>query len=152
MIMQTPYTTIDWDEVSKALHEEGYAVTAPFLSRETCDRIRQSYDDPDTQFRSTIKMARYNFGRGEYKYFANPLPDIVQSLCEYFYARLAPVANQWERYFGNEPSWPDELQLLSERCHDGNQRRPTPLLLRYEKGDYNCLHQDLYGPFIFHYR
>ncbi len=149
MIMQAVNTTIDWDEIEKALHGEGYAVTPPFLSRETCGRICQYYSDPNTRFRTTIKMARYNFGRGEYKYFAYPLPEVVQSLRECFYANLAPIANQWARRLGNEPLWPDELQLLSKRCHDENQRRPTPLMLHYQKGDYNCLHQDLYGPIHF---
>ena len=140
---------IDWDEVSVALHEKGYAVTAPFLDIETCRSVRQFYSDPSIPFRSTINMARYNFGRGEYKYFAYPLPDIVQSLRENFYAKLAPIANEWAYSLGNKPSWPDKLELLTRHCHDGNQTRPTPLLLRYQKGDFNCLHQDLYGPIHF---
>ncbi len=94
-------------------------------------------------------MARYNFGRGEYKYFDYPLPTEVQLLREYFYAKLAPIANDWEELLGKERGWPATLAELTERCHDQGQRRPTPLMLCYGEGDYNCLHQDLYGPIHF---
>lgn len=140
---------VEWAALYESLHDDGYAVTAPFLSSEICARIQGLYDDPATEFRSTINMARHNFGRGEYKYFAYPLPNEIQAMREYFYRNLAPAANEWDKRFGNEPSWPDSLDALTRRCQDQGQCRPTPLLLRYAKGDYNCLHQDLYGPIHF---
>jgi hypothetical protein len=140
---------IDWSAIQSSLQRKGYAVTAPVMSADDCERIGAWYDDPQTAFRSTISMARYNFGRGEYKYFAYPLPGDVQAIREFFYAGLAPIANEWEQCFGNEPDWPEKLPELTERCHAAGQSRPTPLLLRYGQGDYNCLHQDLYGPIHF---
>ena len=149
MTKQNTNFAIDWGRVGEAMQAQGYAVIPPFLSRSLCEQIRSFYDDPGVSFRSTINMARYNFGRGEYKDFAYPLPEPVQQLRAYFYENLAPIANQWERCFGREPSWPENLAQLTEHCHQHNQYRPTPLLLRYEEHDYNCLHQDLYGPIHF---
>jgi hypothetical protein len=140
---------LDWAGIRGSLRDDGYAVTSPFLSKRDCEEIRGFYADPGTAFRSTINMARYNFGSGEYKYFAYPLPAPVHSMRETFYAQLAPVANEWEERFGREPDWPDSLDALTRRCQAGGQCRPTPLLLRYAEGDYNCLHQDLYGPIHF---
>lgn len=140
---------IDWQSVALALDEKGYALSSPILSPDQCTQLRALYDDPKTSFRSTISMARYNFGRGEYKYFAYPLPDLIQSLRESFYAGLAPIANDWALKLGNEPKWPATLGELTEICNAEGQHRPTPLMLRYEKGDFNCLHQDLYGPVHF---
>lgn len=141
--------SLDWAAIRKALDENGYAVTEPFLDADSCRRLRQRYTDPDTPFRSTIDMARYNFGSGQYRYFDYPLPESVAELRAAFYAELAPVANEWARRLGMEPHWPDTLDELTERCHAAGQPRPTPLLLRYAAGDYNCLHQDLYGPIHF---
>jgi hypothetical protein len=142
-------SAIDWQKIHEGLDDNGYAVTAPLLSRTTCQRIAGFYDDPKRRYRSTVNMARHNFGRGEYKYFAYPLPPEVQAMREYFYSNLAPVANAWEVPLGKEPNWPDSLGALIRRCHNEGQHRPTPLLLRYGAGDYNCLHQDLYGPIHF---
>ena len=139
----------DWDALSHSLDEKGYAVTEPFLSENECQNLRGLYDNADTEFRSTIAMQRYNFGRGEYKYFAYPLPSGVTRLRESFYTKLAPLANHWESRFGNEPHWPSDLPALLKRCRDNGQSRPTPLMLRYGQGDYNCLHQDLYGEIHF---
>ena len=140
---------IDWAAVSTSLDDEGYAVTGPILSPEECARFRNFYDDRHIEYRSTIDMARYNFGHGQYKYFDYPLPGAVQALRESLYTGLAPLANEWERRLGNEPAWPETLDALTRRCHEAGQQRPTPLLLRYTRGDYNCLHQDLYGPIHF---
>ena len=94
-------------------------------------------------------MARYNFGKGEYQYFDYPLPDEVGELRRYFYRHLAPLANRWSVTLGSEAGWPDELDELTQHCHENGQQRPTPLMLRYGPGDFNCLHQDLYGPIHF---
>jgi hypothetical protein len=140
---------IDWTGICRSLDEDGYAVTAPFLTRTQCEGLRGRYDDEATAFRSKIDMARYNFGQGEYKYFDYPLPDEIAGLRRYFYRQLAPVANRWAATLGNEPDWPAELWSLTQRCHDEGQARPTPLILKYGPGDFNCLHQDLYGPIHF---
>jgi hypothetical protein len=140
---------IDREAIAAALDRRGFAVTAPILGRATCKGIIARYRDPATPFRSTISMARYNFGRGEYKYFDYPLPDEVQALREAFYTCLAPIANEWEQRLGTGRTWPVDLTTLLRQCHAEAQARPTPLLLRYGRGDYNCLHQDLYGPIHF---
>jgi len=140
---------LDWQAIGQALDSEGFALTEPVLSRAACRRLRARFDDPSTAFRSTIDMERYNFGRGTYRYFDRPLPDEVHALREAFYPPLADIANDWSRRFREAPSWPDSLQALTERCHAEGQTRPTPLLLRYHADDYNCLHQDLYGPIHF---
>jgi hypothetical protein len=149
MSWQIAERVVDWRRVSAALMAEGYAVTEPLLSPEDCVRLGGYYDDAKIEFRSTINMARYNFGRGEYKYFAYPLPSEVQHLREFFYAGLAPIANEWEQHFGKSPKWPNALSELVKQCHAEGQCRPTPLMLRYREGDYNCLHQDLYGAIHF---
>ena len=140
---------LDWSAIETGLAEQGYATTDPFLDASSCSELRRLYDDPGIPFRSTIDMARYNFGRGQYKYFDYPLPDLVAQLRAVFYARLVPVANAWASALRMEADWPDELDDLLERCHAAGQTRPTPLLLRYGPGDYNCLHQDLYGSIHF---
>jgi hypothetical protein len=141
--------TIDWDAVAASLDETGYAITPPVLSPADCTRIRDRYDDSQSRFRSTIDMARYNFGSGQYRYFDYPLPDDIRSLREYLYAGLAPIANEWASRLGVEERWPDTHGDFIDRCRAEGQHRPTPLLLRYGPGDYNCLHQDLYGPVYF---
>ena len=136
---------VDWTAVAPAIDSEGYAVAGPLLSKTECLNLRNRYDDGRTAFRSTVDMARFNFGEGEYKYFAYPLPDEVQALRETFYRCLAPIANTWERRLGTDTVWPDDLEALTIRCREAGQCRPTPLILRYRAGGYNCLHQDLYG-------
>ena len=140
---------IDWEATGRSLDEKGYAVTAPLLSEEECRSLRGLYDSSDTEFRSTVAMQRYNFGRGEYKYFAYPLPREVARLREFFYTNLAPLANHWESRLGNEPHWPGDLSALLRLCREKGQDKPTPLMLRYGQGDYNRLHQDLYGDLHF---
>lgn len=142
-------SAIDRQSIALSLDEKGYALIEPVLSASTCLQLQCCYDDPATKFRSTINMARYNFGSGEYKYFDYPLPGVIQSLREAFYTGLAPIANDWERKLGNKPKWPSSLDGLIAICNAEGQYRPTPLMLRYGQGDYNCLHQDLYGPVHF---
>ena len=147
--MKTAVGELNWDALRAQLNEQGYAATRPVLTEKECVTLRESYHAADVAYRSTIDMARYNFGSGEYKYFAYPLPTLVCDLRDAFYRELAPIANAWEERLGKQPSWPSELDELTRRCHAAGQPRPTPLLLRYGAGDYNCLHQDLYGPIHF---
>ena len=141
--------SLNWDGVADELNEQGFAVVQSLLSAADCKRIMNMYDDPRTEFRSTVDMARHNFGRGEYKYFAYPLPTDVQNLRAAFYPKLARIANEWSERFCEKPTWPNSLAKLTARCRLEGQSRPTPLMLRYGEGDYNCLHQDLYGPLHF---
>jgi hypothetical protein len=140
---------LDSDAIREAVDARGFWVSPALLDPRTCAEIAQFYDAKDVQFRSTVSMARYGFGQGEYKYFARPLPAIVTALREAMYERLAPVANQWQVRWGQEPDWPSQHDALAERCAAVGQMRPTALLLRYGPGDYNCLHQDLYGEIHF---
>jgi uncharacterized protein len=138
---------LDWPAIQAGLDAYGYATTPPLLTAAECAALVRLYGQ-EQPFRSTIDMARYNFGSGEYKYFARPLPALVGSLRTSLYPRLAPIANAWaERLDG--PSFPDTLDAFLEVCARHGQTRPTPLLLRYQAGDYNCLHQDLYGEVAF---
>ncbi|MGH8223276.1 MAG: 2OG-Fe(II) oxygenase [Woeseiaceae bacterium] len=142
-------TALDWEALASQLDDEGYALTPPLLDAATCRSLEASYDDPATRFRSTIDMARFNFGRGQYRYFDYPLPPVVEALRGALYPPLARIANAWARRLGGEADWPEQLERLLSRCHAEGQQRPTPLMLRYGAGDYNCLHQDLYGPIHF---
>lgn len=139
---------IDWPAVDEALDSQGFATLPPLLDESTCRSLRERFDD-DTLFRSTVEMARYNFGRGSYRYFSYPLPAEVQALREFLYPPLARIANVWAERLGRAPGWPQSLTELTELCHREGQTRPTPLLLRYRADDYNCLHQDLYGEQVF---
>ena len=138
----------DWATIALALDAEGCAVLPSLLSVEDCERFAASYDAAG-QFRSRVVMARHGFGRGEYQYFAYPLPDPLTVLRTDLYRRLVPVANRWNERLGVGSTFPPEHADFLQRCHDAGQSRPTPLLLRYGPGDYNCLHQDLYGEHVF---
>jgi hypothetical protein len=140
---------IDSEAIRESLDRRGFWVSAPFIDAATCARIGELYDDGDTVFRSTISMARHGFGRGEYKYFGRPLPEVVARLRTLLYEYLAPIANLWSERWGSDTRWPGHHGALVERCAAVGQTRPTPLLLRYGPGDYNCLHQDLYGAIHF---
>ena len=141
--------TLDWGLLTESLHARGYAVTAPLLAPEECASIVALYDD-DARFRSHIVMERHRFGVGDYKYFANPLPEIVTALRTNAYPHLAKVANDWALAFGeSQAPFPDAHAAFLKICHEAGQTRPTPLVLRYEVGGYNCLHQDLYGEVAF---
>ncbi|HEY1930748.1 MAG TPA: 2OG-Fe(II) oxygenase [Acetobacteraceae bacterium] len=129
------------------LATHGYA-TLPALAPATCRELAALYND-DARFRSRVVMQRHNFGRGEYKYLAYPLPEPVARLRTALYPPLAAIANDWRRALGEAGSFPPTLQAFLDECHAAGQTRPTPLLLRYETDDYNCLHQDLYGPLVF---
>lgn len=139
---------IDWDRIAVELDDRGWATTGPVLAREECDRLAGLYDTDD-HFRSRVVMGRHGFGQGEYRYFAYPLPDIVSDLRRELYGRLVQMANTWRCGIGGAELFPPEHAGFVQRCHEAGQLRPTPLLLRYGSGDYNCLHQDLYGEHVF---
>jgi hypothetical protein len=141
-------TTLDWQRIASELDEHGCAIAGPLLPPETCAQLIDSYDD-DAHFRSKIVMARHGFGQGEYKYFAAPLPQTIATLRARFYPPLAEIANRWNERLGVATRFPDNLDAFLARCHKAGQTRPTPLLLKYGPGDYNCLHQDLYGEHVF---
>lgn len=139
---------IDWPAVAAALDAEGYAVVAGLLTPADCAALAARYDD-DGQFRSRVVMARHGFGRGEYKYFADPLPDPVATLRADLYPPLATIANGWNDALGVGRRYPVDHGRYRALCRAAGQTRPTPLLLRYGAGDYNCLHRDLYGDEVF---
>jgi uncharacterized protein len=139
---------LDWQLISKDLDEQGSAMLSNILSAKECRALASLYPDDDL-FRSRVVMARHGFGRGEYKYFSYPLPDVIEGLRTALYRRLAPVANLWNLTMGIDVRYPEEHAEFVQRCHDAGQVRPTPLLLQYGAGDYNCLHQDLYGEHVF---
>lgn len=139
---------IDWTTTYAHLDEHGWAPLEGILPPDTCRDIAGWYDD-DTLFRSHVVMARHGFGRGEYKYFRYPLPGVIADLRTALYAGLAPHANRWNDALGSDVRFPEQHTDFLERCHQAGQTRPTPLLLRYDAGDYNCLHQDLYGEHVF---
>ena len=139
---------ISWERIESDLDEYGGSILEHLLTPEECDTVTAMYAD-DAVFRSRVVMARHGFGRGEYKYFRYPLPDLVESLRTNLYPRLAPVANRWNQALRSDVRYPEGHAEFLVRCHDAGQRRPTPLLLQYGDGDYNCLHQDLYGEHVF---
>ena len=139
---------VSCERVESDLDEYGAAVLEHLLTPEECDTVTALYLD-DQLFRSRVVMARHGFGRGEYKYFRYPLPDLVESLRTNLYPRLAPVANRWNQALRSDVRYPEGHAEFLATCHDARQRRPTPLLLQYGVGDYNCLHQDLYGEHVF---
>jgi hypothetical protein len=139
---------LDWAAIHAALDGAGAATTGPLLSPAECAALAAAYDD-DAAFRSRVVMARHGYGRGEYRYFAYPLPDLVATLRTALYERLAPIANAWNAALGLPVRYPPDHAGFLARCHAAGQTRPTPLLLRYGTGDYNCLHQDLYGEHVF---
>jgi len=139
---------LDWAALTASLDERGFAVTPPVLSAAECGDLAALFDGDG--FRSTIDMARHRFGDGRYRYFDHPLPDPIAAARAAFYAHLAPVANDWaEKLRGDEPTFPLTHEALLERCREAGQERPTPLILRYGEGDWNALHQDLYGDVYF---
>ena len=146
--LATRLQRLDWDTLERGLWEWGYARTGPLLTPGECAALVALYDD-DARFRSRIDMARYRFGIGDYKYFAAPLPPLVETLRVHAYPPLATIANAWERALGRRPAHPTDLAGLRERCRRAGQTKPTPLLLHYEAGGYNCLHQDVYGDVVF---
>ena len=140
--------TIDWNQAVAHLNEFGNAVIGPLLTPKQCGELVRLYDQPEL-FRSRVVMARHGFGKGEYQYFSYPLPPIIQELRTHLYSPLSQLANAWNERMGIEVRFPHEHQEFVERCHAAGQVRPTPLLLQYGAGDFNCLHQDLYGEHVF---
>jgi uncharacterized protein len=139
---------IDWFDVEDELNAHGCAMLRSLLSSEECNALAALYPH-DALFRSRVVMARHGFGRGEYKYFAYPLPPLIADLRGSLYPRLAPVANRWNEAMGIDVRYPPAHAEFIERCHAAGQTRPTPLMLQYATDDYNCLHQDLYGEHVF---
>ena len=146
--IDTRVEAVDWASVSTHLDGYGWAMLRKLLTADECQTIARLYED-DRRFRSHVVMARHGFGRGEYKYFTYPLPDIVADLRRVIYPNLAPIANRWNASMGIHVRYPDAHADFIARCHKAGQTRPTPLLLQYAAGDYNALHQDLYGEHVF---
>lgn len=134
--------------LSADLDAYGFHVSRAFLSAAECAQLARWYEE-SALFRSRVVMSRHGFGRGEYQYFAYPLPARLRQLRESLYSQLAPLANRWHEHMGHDSRFPDTHEEFLARCHAAGQRRPTPLLLRYGAGDFNCLHQDLYGEHVF---
>ena len=139
---------LDWMQATSDLDAQGWAVLKGLLSAEECRALAAFYPD-DARFRSRVVMGRHGFGRGEYKYFAYPLPELIAHLRPALYARLHDVANRWNEAMGIDIRYPPSHDAFLQRCHAAGQTRPTPLLLQYGPSDYNCLHQDLYGEHVF---
>lgn len=140
--------SLDWTRMGADLDARGWTLTGPLLSAEERAALVAGYDE-DSRYRSTVVMARHGYGQGEYRYFAYPLPPLVAALRSALYERLVAVANRWRRELGDGEPFPDAHSDYLDRCHAAGQQRPTPLILRYGPGDYNCLHQDLYGELSF---
>lgn len=148
MSIETRIAALNWDRLTDEIGRQGWATTGPLLTADERTALAASYDD-DGLYRSRVVMARHGFGRGEYRYFAYPLPSLVQQLRTSLYERLAPLANRWRAALGIGDPFPPSHADYLVRCHAAGQMRPTPLILRYGPGDYNCLHQDLYGELNF---
>ena len=144
----TRVAALDWTAMATSLDAEGCARTGPLLTADECEALAASYPS-DAPFRSRVVMARHGFGRGEYKYFSYPLPETVTALRAALYPRLAELANRWNAAMGISVRYPPAHDDYLKRCHKAGQGKPTPLLLQYGPGDYNCLHQDIYGEHVF---
>ena len=142
--MNDRIAALGWPELTASLWARGWATTGPLLSPAECATLREIYED-DARFRTRVVMARHRFGEGEYKYFGRPVPPLVTALREASYERLAPIAREWNQALDTDATFPDSHADFIARCREHGQTRPTPLLLRYTAGGYNCLHQDLYG-------
>jgi uncharacterized protein len=139
---------LPWLQITNELDEQGSALLKGVLTPEECVHLASLYPN-DAGFRSRVVMGSHGFGRGEYKYFSYPLPEIIQGVRTALYRELAPIANRWNQKMEIAVQFPGEHAQFIQRCHDAGQSRPTPLLLQYGPGDYNCLHQDLYGEHVF---
>jgi uncharacterized protein len=146
--MISDVATLDWQRIGEDLDAQGYATTGSILDTQTCSEISGGYAD-DVQFRSRVVMTRHGFGRGEYKYFAYPLPAPIEQLRTKLYPHCAEIANRWQESLGAEKRFPKDHASYLKQCHAAGQEQPTPLLLQYGAGDYNCQHRDLYGDLVF---
>lgn len=146
--LKAKLATTNWQLVSESMNEKGYAIIPKVLSGEQCNELIQEYDN-ENRYRKTVVMERYNFGLGAYKYFDYPLPKIIQTLRETIYPKLSPIANLWMKVLKIDKLFPETLEELQSLCHQNNQLKPTPLILKYGKGGFNTLHQDLYGDVYF---
>jgi len=146
--MKETIEKLDWNAISNQLNEYGYALVEKVITGDECDQLAKGYDQTNL-YRKTINMERYRFGQGEYKYFNYPLPLIIEEIRNHVYPHLAPVANNWMRVLNINKQFPEIHKELLDECHAHQQTRPTPLILRYDKGGYNTLHQDLYGDIYF---
>jgi hypothetical protein len=144
----TRVNAIDWHAIEDDLNRYGCATVEQLLTTAECDALSARYAQDDL-YRSRVVMARHGFGRGEYKYYAYPLPELIGALREMIYPRLAPVANRWNASMSIDTRYPAVHADFIRKCHAAGQTRPTPLILKYDEGDYNCLHQDLYGEHVF---
>ena len=148
MPIETRIAGLDWNRITSEIDERGWATTGPVLTDGERASLAAAYDD-DQLYRSRVIMARHGFGQGEYRYFAYPLPPLVHRLRLSLYEPLVPLANRWRNALGGEEPFPANFEEYILRCHSAGQVRPTPLILRYGPGGYNCLHQDLYGELNF---
>jgi uncharacterized protein len=139
---------IDWSGVEAGLRATGYARLGKLLDADACRATAALYESPEL-FRKKIQMQQFRFGRGEYQYFSYPLPNVVETMRNDLYAGLAPIATRWNEDLKSSTDFPPDLATFLATCHEAGQTRPTPLLLRYRAGDFNCLHQDLYGDIVF---
>ncbi|MBL4675449.1 MAG: 2OG-Fe(II) oxygenase [Mucilaginibacter sp.] len=148
MDMQQKIAQLDWAAITESMNAKGYASIPGILPAEVCDELIANYSSPDI-YRKTIVMEHHGYGQGQYKYFNYPLPPIVQQLREAVYPNIAPIANNWMQVLGLDTHFPDGFAELNQLCHQHKQLRPTPLILKYQQGGYNALHQDLYGEIYF---
>lgn len=145
---QENFATIDWPAIQRQLDARGWALLPGLIDDAACDGVARLYDE-EAAFRKQVVMARHGYGRGEYRYFAYPLPPLVATLRSAIYPPLSVIANHWQARMGLAPRFPSAHADFLDRCHRAGQTRPTPLILRYGADDYNCLHQDLYGEHVF---
>jgi hypothetical protein len=141
-------STIDWQSVSESMNEKGHVIIPKIISDQQCNQLIEDYNNENI-YRKTVVMERYRFGLGEYKYFNYPLPRIIQIVRETTYPKLSPIANLWMKVLNMDKTFPETLEELQSLCHENNQLKPTPLILKYGKGGFNTLHQDLYGEVYF---
>ncbi len=146
--VQEKILATDWSDIQSDMNQKGYAVVSGLISKSECAELINNYGDP-TAYRKTVVMERYRFGLGEYKYFNYPLPELIQTIREAIYEKLAPVANLWMKVLNIDTSYPESLKELHLQCIKEQQIKPTPLILKYGKGGFNTLHQDLYGSLFF---
>lgn len=146
--IQSKLASVNWQSVTEDMHQKGFSVVPNLLTDNECGQLKENYNNTDS-YRKTVAMERYRFGLGEYKYFDYPLPDLVQTIRTSMYPKLSPIANVWMKVLNINTTFPDTLSELQTLCRANNQLKPTALILKYGKGGYNTLHQDLYGDVYF---